>query len=307
MGAAAFEPWVDGFLGHLRNERRLSVHTVSSYRRDLEAMQKFCCREGLDGWPAVDTLAVRRFAAAQHRAGLAARSIQRRLSALRTFFAYQQREGRIRNNPATGVGAPRPRRRLPATLDVDTMAALLAFGDDDDALAVRDRAIMELLYSCGLRLAELVALDLKALDLADRTLRVTGKGDKTRVVPVGATAIARLQAWLKMRAQLAAAPCEAVFVGRRGRRLGARAVQSRIRYWARRQGIDASVYPHLFRHSFASHMLESSGDLRGVQELLGHANISTTQVYTHLDFQHLADTYDRTHPRARRKGPDAKE
>lgn len=296
--------WLDTFIGHLRDERRLSPHTLTNYGRDLRALQAFCSREGLRGWGHVDTLAIRRFAAAQHRQGLAPRSIQRRLSAARTFFAYLQRENHIRNNPATGVSAPRPRRRLPATLDVDTMAALLSFGDDADPLAVRDRALMELLYSCGLRLAELVGLDLGDVDLDDRTVRVTGKGDKTRIVPVGATALDRLRAWLRLRVQYAAEDCLAVFVSRRGRRLSHRAVQSRIAHWARRQGIDASVYPHLFRHSFATHLLESSGDLRGVQELLGHANIATTQVYTHLDFQHLAETYDKTHPRARRKPDD---
>lgn len=293
--------WLEEFICHLRDERRLSPHTLSNYRRDLLALQAYCTREDLSAWPQVDALSIRRFAAAQHRAGLAPRSIQRRLSAVRTFFTYLQREQRVVNNPATGVSAPRPSRRLPATLDVDSMAALLSFGDAEDPLAVRDRAIMELLYSCGLRLAELVGLDLGEVDLDDRTVRVTGKGDKTRIVPVGAMALERLDAWLQIRVQHAAEDCLALFVSRRGGRLSHRAVQSRIQYWARRQGLDASVYPHLFRHSFATHMLESSGDLRGVQELLGHANISTTQVYTHLDFQHLADTYDKTHPRARRK------
>lgn len=296
--------WLEQFVSHMRNERRLSPHTCSNYRRDLESLAQHCSDQQIEDWTAVDTLTVRQFAARQHRKGLSGRSVQRRLSAIRTFFGYLQREAHLRNNPATGVSAPKSPRRLPSTLDADQMAALLEFGDDDDPLAVRDRAIMELLYSSGLRLAELVGLDLEQLDIDDRTARVTGKGNRGRVVPIGRTALTRLGLWLSHRTRFADQDCNAVFVSRRGQRLSARAVQSRVSYWARRQGIDASVFPHLFRHSFATHLLESSTDLRGVQELLGHANISTTQIYTHLDFQHLAETYDRTHPRARRPRED---
>ncbi len=292
--------WLEQFLGHLGNERRLSPHTIKNYRRDLEALTAFCRADDVGQWKQVDALHIRRFAAKAHRSGLSPRSIQRRLSAIRTFFHYLQREGQIRNNPAADVSAPRARKRLPATLDADTMGALLQF-DSDDPLAIRDRAIMELLYSCGLRLAELVSLDLGAVDLEDRTARVTGKGDKTRVLPVGRTALAALRDWLVLRVQFADDDETAVFVSRRGQRLSPRSVQARVKHWATRHGVDASVYPHLFRHSFATHLLESSSDLRGVQELLGHANISTTQVYTHLDFQHLANTYDKAHPRARRR------
>jgi integrase/recombinase XerC len=243
---------------------------------------------------------VRTFAAQSHAGGLAPRSVQRRLSALRTFFAFLQREGLARRNPAVDVRAPKAARRLPQTLDADQMARLLE-APADDALAQRDLAIMELLYSSGLRLAELVGLDLTSIDLADRTVRVLGKGSKTRIVPVGGKAVVALKAWIKARAGLAAPEVTAHFVGRNGRRLGARAIQLRIAAAARRQGIPIGVHPHLFRHSFATHLLESSADLRGVQELLGHADISTTQVYTHLDFQHLAKVYDGAHPRARRK------
>ncbi|MDH3588266.1 MAG: tyrosine recombinase XerC [Gammaproteobacteria bacterium] len=292
--------WLEQFLSHLRNERRLSSHTVSSYQRDIGALEVFCGREDVATWSELDAFHVRRFAAAEHRNGLSPRSIQRRMSAIRTFFNYLLREGEIKNNPATDISAPKAKKRLPATIDADSMAALLDFGGDEP-LGVRDRAIMELLYSCGLRLAELVGLDLNAVDLDDQTVRVTGKGDKDRVLPVGRKARDALRAWLLVRVQFADEDETAIFVSRRGQRMSKRSVQSRVAYWARRQGVDVTVYPHLFRHSFATHLLESSGDLRGVQELLGHANISTTQVYTHLDFQHLADTYDKAHPRARKK------
>ncbi|MBS0394659.1 MAG: tyrosine recombinase XerC [Proteobacteria bacterium] len=297
---------VDAFLASLRHERRLSVHTGAAYRRDLEAFLGWCRRTGIAGWSALGERELRAYAAAEHRAGLAPRSIQRRLSALRTFFRYLIREGVLRQSPAVEVRAPKSARRLPQALDVDRMARLLdapAAPSADAGLDLRDRAILELFYSSGLRLAELVGLDLRDLDLKDRTVRVLGKGGKTRVVPVGSRAVAALGAWLGERPRHAGGAETAVFVGRRGRRLGVRAVQLRVEAWARRHGLDVHVHPHLFRHSFATHLLESSQDLRGVQELLGHANISTTQVYTHLDFQHLARIYDQAHPRARRRSP----
>jgi integrase/recombinase XerC len=219
---------------------------------------------------------------------------------VRGFFNFLLREGVVRSNPALDVRAPKAAKRLPGTLDVDQISQLLDI-PPDDVLAVRDKAIMELFYSSGLRLDELVTLDLGQLDLPDRTVRVLGKGRKQRIVPVGRKAEEALRAWLKERAALATAGETAVFVGRNGSRLKHRAVQLRIRYWARRKGLPTQVHPHLFRHSFATHLLESSKDLRGVQELLGHADISTTQVYTHLDFAHLARTYDASHPRAKRK------
>ncbi|MBT8132082.1 MAG: tyrosine recombinase XerC [Gammaproteobacteria bacterium] len=294
------DAWPDRFLTHLRNERRLSEHTISNYRRDLVALELYCQRNELGDWVTLNSHDIRAYAAAEHRNGLSPRSIQRRMSAIRSFFDYLLRESVIKNNPATGVSAPKGKKRLPATMDADAMAALLNF-DASDPVAVRDRAIMEMLYSCGLRLAELVGLDLGDIDRDDRTVRVTGKGNKTRILPVGREALHALKSWLKIRVQMAADDEPAIFVSKRGSRMSHRSVQSRVAYWAKRQGVDVRVYPHLFRHSFATHILESSGDLRGVQELLGHANISTTQVYTHLDFQHLADTYDRAHPRATRK------
>jgi integrase/recombinase XerC len=289
------------FLDHLRLERRLSGHTVAAYRRDLACLHAFCDREGVAGVAGLQGHHLRRFAALSHAGGLNPRSIQRRLSGIRSFMNWLIREGELAHNPATGISAPRAPRRLPGTLDVDQMASLLAI-PGDGPLVLRDRAMLELLYSSGLRLAELVGLDLGALDLADATVRVTGKGNKTRIVPVGRQARSAVGDWLKARAQVAAMDEQALFVGHRGRRISPRAVQQRVAHWARRSGVAQRVYPHLFRHSFATHLLESSRDLRGVQEMLGHADISTTQVYTHLDFQHLAQVYDQAHPRARRRG-----
>jgi integrase/recombinase XerC len=301
--------WVARFRRYLTSERRLSAHTDCSYARDLAALVKFCDRAGLADWHALDSQHIRLFAARSHAAGLAPRSIQRRLSAVRSFYEFLLREApgtrlrraeRVTRNPAHDVRAPKAARRLPQTLDADQMARLLEIPAGDE-LTARDRAVMELFYSSGLRLAELVGLDLTSVDLKDRTVQVLGKGKKSRIVPVGRAAVQALKGWLKERVALARADEAALFVGKNGRRLGARAVQLRVALWARRQGLSMHVHPHLFRHSFASHLLESSGELRAVQELLGHADISTTQIYTHLDFQHLARIYDATHPRARRK------
>jgi integrase/recombinase XerC len=297
--AAAVEQ-IARFRQYLAKERRLSAHTDSNYTRDLTALTRFCCQEGIADWPALEHAHVRLFAARSHAGGLAPRSVQRRLSAVRSFLNFLIREGVLTRNCAVDVRAPKGHRHLPVTLDADTMGRLLEI-PAEDLLAVRDRAIMELLYSSGLRLAELVGLNLPDLNAADRTVRVLGKGSKTRVVPVGGKALAALSDWLEARQDLIRDGNAAVFVGTTGRRLGARAIQKRVEYWAVRQGLPMHVHPHLFRHSFASHLLESSGELRAVQELLGHADIATTQVYTHLDFQHLARIYDASHPRARRK------
>jgi integrase/recombinase XerC len=313
MSPAALE-WLARFRRYLAAERRLSPHTDVSYARDLAALAKFCDRMGIGDWGSLDAQHVRTFAAHAHAGGLSPRSIQRRLSAVRSFYQFLLRERSVEiasgkrapraardgGNPAQDVRAPKSPRRLPQTLDADQMARLLEL-PAGGGLTARDRALMELLYSSGLRLAELVGLDVGDLDLKDRTVRVLGKGRKSRIVPVGRMALAALRAWLKERTALAAADELALFVGRNGRRLGPRAIQARVDYWAKRQGLGVHVHPHLFRHSFASHLLESGGELRGVQELLGHADISTTQIYTHLDFQHLARIYDAAHPRARRK------
>jgi len=278
----------------------MSGHTIAAYRHDLLALAEFGKKRSVTAWGALDHSQLRTFAAALHGAGLSPRSIQRRLSAARTFYEYLMREGHCARNPALDVRAPKTKKRLPATLDADQMGRLLAFRVDD-SLSARDKAIMELFYSSGLRLTELVSLSVIAVDLADRTVRVLGKGNKTRIVPVGRQAIDALKKWLKQREGLVKPDVEALFVGRSGRPLSVRAVQLRVDTWGRRQGIGVHIHPHMFRHSFATHLLESSGDLRGVQELLGHADIGTTQIYTHLDFQHLATVYEAAHPRARRR------
>ncbi|NCF24934.1 MAG: tyrosine recombinase XerC [Gammaproteobacteria bacterium] len=291
---------MDAFVRHLEFERRLSKETCKHYRRDIDTLQSWCDETGIGRWSDLDGEHLRSYSAACFRRGLSARSIQRRLSAARTFFRYLLREKHVRCNPVQSVSAPRGAKRLPENLDADRMARLLEI-PGDGPLVDRDRAILELLYSSGLRLAELTDLNLGDVDMQDATVRVTGKGNKDRIVPVGSRAMQALARWQETRGALAAPDERALFVSNRGTRLSRRSVQARVDHWARRQGIDVKVYPHLFRHSFATHLLESSHDLRGVQELLGHANISTTQIYTHLDFQHLAQIYDKTHPRARAK------
>ncbi|HNP37214.1 MAG TPA: tyrosine recombinase XerC [Woeseiaceae bacterium] len=290
--------WIDRFIRHLETERRLSALTCKHYRRDLVALASWCDSNGVNDWRALDSEHIRSWAASCFRRGLAGRSIQRQLSAARTFFRYLLRERHVQQNPVTAVSAPKGKKRLPGSLDADSMARLLSI-PGTGPLVDRDRAMLELLYSSGLRLAELTDLNLGAIDFNDATVHVTGKGNKDRIVPVGRHARGAVKAWLKTRGELAGVNEPALFVSSRGGRLSKRSVQARVTHWAKRQGIDTRVYPHLFRHSFATHLLESSHDLRGVQELLGHANISTTQVYTHLDFQHLAQIYDQTHPRAK--------
>ncbi len=290
---------INQFLEHLRSERRMSGHTISNYRRDLLRLSGFCDAEGSGRWSDLKPQHARAYAARLHRDGLGGKSIQRMLSAGRSLYRYLLREGICHQNPIVGIAAPKSGKRLPKTLSVEQTARLVEI-DGSKPIAVRDRAIMELLYSSGLRLAELVALDVLDVDLKDEVVRVTGKGSKTRVVPVGRHARDAIRAWLAERAPTQGG--QALFVGHAGRRLGVRAVQQRLRHWARERQIRVAVHPHKLRHSVARHLLESSGDLRAVQELLGHANISTTQIYTHLDFQHLARVYDGAHPRARKKG-----
>ena len=287
------------FLHHLNVERRLSPHTLSNYRRDLEQARDFATGQAITSWRELTTHHLRAMVAAQHRAGIGGRSLQRLLSAMRSFYQYLLREGVVGANPAIGLRAPKAPRRLPKTLDVDQTARLLDW-DSNDPLAIRDRAIMELLYSSGLRLSELLNLELGDLDLKDGTVRVTGKGRKTRVVPVGRHARSALQQWLGIRATFTT-QASVLFLSRRGERLAPRTVQQRLQQWGSKRGLPMRLHPHMLRHSCASHVLESSSDLRAVQELLGHADIATTQIYTHLDFQHLAKVYDNAHPRARKK------
>ncbi len=294
------EEWLARFLVHLRDERRLSPHTVEAYGRDLAALWTHLESHSPDGWRGARRSDLRAFVAARHRSGVGGRALERTLSAARTFYAFLAREGLARSDPLTGLRAPRGPRALPRLLDADRLAGLLEAGGDD-ALAVRDRAMLELTYSSGLRLAELVGLDVGDVGLVDALVHVTGKGAKARTVPVGRKACAALRRWLAVRGELARPDERAVFVSVRGGRLSSRAVQARFDKRAAECGLGVKLHPHMLRHAFASHLLESSGDLRAVQELLGHADISTTQVYTHLDFQHLAGVYDRAHPRARRR------
>ncbi len=294
---------IRAFLDHLRVQRNVSPHTLSAYERDLAELNAWCIGQGIAGAGRVTLTHARAFGSTLTRRGLAPRSVQRVLSAVRAFYRYLLRENLVASNPFTGLRAPKNARRLPKTLAVDSVMQLVTISGDG-LLAHRDRAIVELLYSSGLRLAELVALEMDDLDLRDASVRVTGKGRKQRLVPVGRHAREAITAWLARRATLTAqhdGDCQALFISSRGKRLGARAVQRRLAICGVQQGCARRVHPHLLRHSFASHMLESSGDLRAVQELLGHANLSTTQIYTHLDYQHLAKVYDAAHPRARRR------
>jgi len=291
--------YAEDFLRHLRTERRLSEHTVAAYRRDLTCLRNFCDKQDIAAWADLRVHNLRRFAALEFASGLSPRSVQRRLSGARMFMQYLIRENRIKSNPVVEVTAPKAAKRLPDTLDAEQMTLLLNV-KGDEPVDHRDRAIMELLYSSGLRLAELISLNLGEIDAAEGIVRVTGKGSKERIVPVGRHALAAVDTWQRVRANLANGDEKALFVGTRGARISPRSVQSMIKRRATEAGLPQRVHPHLFRHSFATHLLESSGDLRGVQEMLGHADISTTQVYTHLDFQHLAQIYDKAHPRAHR-------
>jgi integrase/recombinase XerC len=294
------EDLLETFLHHLAHERRLSGLTVSNYRRDLTHIRDWLARGGVTSWDRVDEQAVRQYVAWRHRSGASGKTIQRELSALRSLFRYLLREGLAGHNAAQGVRAPKVARKLPATLDADHLSALLN-RPADEPLALRDTAMIELFYSSGLRLAELVSVNLGDIDMHDATLEVTGKGAKTRRVPVGGKALEAIRRWLQVRGSYAGPEERALFVSSRGTRVHPRTVQQRLQRWASQQGANRKVHPHLLRHSFASHLLESSGDLRAVQELLGHSDISTTQIYTHLDFQHLAQVYDKAHPRAKRK------
>ena len=291
------ETLLSGYLDYLAHERRSSAHTVRNYRRDIAALLE---RAGVTPLSKLQIHDIRRFISQLHGAGLGPRSLARMLSAWRGFYRYLARDHGYAGNPALGIRAPKAAKRLPHALSPDEAHRLLTM-TPEGALAVRDKAMFELFYSSGLRLSELTGLAPTDVNFADGTVRVTGKGSKTRIVPVGTHAIDALKQWLKTRAKIAGCQAEALFLNRRGRRLSPRSVQQRLKSWALRQGVATNVHPHVLRHSFASHVLQSSGDLRAVQEMLGHASISTTQVYTHLDFQHLAKVYDAAHPRARKK------
>ena len=292
---------IERFLDHLAHERRLSAHTLISYRRDLEQIQGWLKQQrDSTSIEQLDEAEVRHYVAWRHRQGVSGRTLQRELSSLRAFYRWLLREGRAKSNPAVGVRAPKSPRKLPGTLDADQLCGLLERAEDD-RLVVRDTAMIELFYSSGLRLAELVSVNQGDIDMAEGELSVLGKGAKTRRVPVGQKAREAIQQWLRIRPELASQDEPALFVSQRGTRIHPRTVQERLARWALERGASQRLHPHLLRHSFATHLLESSGDLRAVQELLGHADIGTTQIYTHLDFQHLAQVYDQAHPRAKKK------
>lgn len=294
--------YLDHFIQMLRSEKYYSPHTCSNYRRDLDLFQGYLAARNIDSWEAVNYNLVSGYAAQRHRQGRKSRTIQRELSSIRSFYQFLIRGGWVAQNPALEVRAPKTDKPLPKTCDAETIDRLLQLSDDSDGLQVRDVAIFELVYSAGLRLAELVNIDLDDIDLSQQHLIVTGKGNKTRHLPIGSKAVAAVRRWLKMRRDYCRDTNQtALFLSKQGKRISRRNVQDRLKALIRRQALDQHLSPHVLRHSFATHMLESSSDLRAVQELLGHVNIATTQVYTHLDFQHLVRVYDAAHPRARRK------
>jgi integrase/recombinase XerC len=288
-----------GFFAFLRHERHYSPLTAENYARDLRRLIELAGATPLDE---LKSHHIRRFVAQLHGQGLGGKSLARMLSAWRSFYNYLMRDHKYKGNPCIGLRAPKSARNLPHALSPDEAVRMVELQTDDDPLSLRDKAMFELFYSSGLRLAELISLEVAAMqdDMKEGEVRVTGKGSKTRVVPLGSHAITAMQAWLGVRPALAKND-EALFINRNGKRISARSVQLRMKEWGIKQGITSGVHPHLLRHSFATHVLQSSGDLRAVQEMLGHASISTTQVYTHLDFQYLAKIYDSAHPRAKKK------
>jgi integrase/recombinase XerC len=288
---------LERYLESLRTGRRLATHTLSAYGRDALLLQGLAGDRELGSLTSHD---IRRFVATLHGKGQSPRSLARILSSWRGFFAWLARHREVASNPCTGIRPPKAAKRLPEVLSPDDAVRLVSF-EEDSEMGARDRALFELAYSCGLRVSELTGLDCEMLDAKTGEVRVTGKGSKTRIVPVGTHALAAIAAWLPLRTRLATPNEKALFVGRSGRRVAPREVQRRIKRWAALAGLDVDVHPHMLRHSFASHVLQSSGDLRAVQEMLGHASIASTQVYTHLDFQHLAKVYDAAHPRAKRR------
>ncbi|MEG3133189.1 tyrosine recombinase XerC [Rouxiella sp. T17] len=292
------QPAVDAFLRYLRVERQLSPLTQSSYHHQLQALIGMATELTLTDWRDLDAAKVRMLASRSKRAGLGASSLALRMSALRSFLDWQVYQGVLKANPAKGISTPRAPRHLPKNIDVDEVGQLLDI-DLNDPLAVRDRAMLEVMYGAGLRLSELVGINIGHVDLPSGEVWVMGKGSKERKLPIGRTAVTWLENWLALR-DLFGPEDDAMFLSNQGRRISTRNVQKRFAEWGIKQGVNSHIHPHKLRHSFATHVLESSGDLRAVQELLGHANLSTTQIYTHLDFQHLASVYDAAHPRAKR-------
>lgn len=298
--AAALRQPIAEYLDYLRYERRYSAHTCDASARDLMAFADYCGQAHCTELGRIDTHTIRGYVASRHRAGLSPSSLQRHLSTLRGFFKYQLRLGRVQANPAQTVRAPKAQRHLPPVISADALSAALEHRPQD-AMELRDQTMVELFYSGGLRLSELWALNAADVDAGQTEIILVGKGRKERTVMIGRPARAMLDLWLRERAVLAAPNEAALFVSSRGRRLSRGMIGVRLRDWAVRAGLGVHLHPHRLRHSFATHMLESSGDLRAVQEMLGHAHLSTTQIYTHLDWKRLAAVYDDAHPRARRK------
>lgn len=298
MTASPLQSLVDGFLRYLKVERQLSPLTLLNYGRQLSAIIALAGEMKMSAWQQCDAAAVRSITVRSRKAGLGPSSLALRLSALRSFFDWCVSQGELKANPAKGITTPKAGRHLPKNIDVDDVSRLLDI-DINDPLAVRDRAMLEVMYGAGLRLSELVNMDCRHIDLTTGEVWVIGKGSKERRVPVGKSAVSWVEHWLDLR-ELFGPDDDALFLSKQGKRISTRNVQKRFSEWGIKQGLNSHVHPHKLRHSFATHMLESSGDLRGVQELLGHANLSTTQIYTHLDFQHLATVYDAAHPRAKR-------
>ncbi|HDR1053492.1 tyrosine recombinase XerC [Pasteurella multocida] len=293
------EEQLDKYWNYLRIERQVSPHTLTNYQRQLNRIVQILTENGITSWQAVTPSVVRFILAQSHKEGLKEKSLALRLSALRRFFTYLVQQQAIKVNPATGVPAPKQNRHLPKNIDAEQVQQLLN-NDSKEPIDIRDRAILELLYSSGLRLSELQSLNLNSINTRVREVCVIGKGNKERIVPFGRYASHAIQQWLKVRL-LFNPKDDALFVSQLGNRLTHRAIQQRLEVWGIKQGLSSHLNPHKLRHSFATHMLEASSDLRVVQELLGHSNLSTTQIYTHLNFQHLAEVYDSAHPRAKRK------
>ncbi len=294
------------YVTQLTIEKRASQHTLKNYQRDIAQLEQYCIKKEVGLWADLTQNDIRSHMANRHRNGLGSKSIQRELSAIRGFFNYLLKNNLVENNPAQHIKAPKQARKLPRTLDVDQINGLLD-AKPNSSSEIRDLAMFELFYSSGIRLSELSALDLNDIDLGDKTLLIrSGKGNKSRILPMGGKAINAIKLWLGHRIVNPESTESALFTSNRGTRLGQRSIELRLSSWCTKKGLIESIHPHMLRHSFASHLLESSQDLRAVQELLGHRNINTTQIYTHLDFQHLADIYDKSHPRAKKNRSNPK-
>lgn len=287
------------FLAYLRTEKRYSDHTYSAYQRDISELDIWLTTQTIDNIANTHRADIQAFIAQLHRQGNSPKTLKRKLSSLRSFFNYLLMNSHIKTNPALDIATPKPAQQLPKTADIELIDRLLNI-PTDTFIGARDKAILELFYSSGLRLSELTSSDIEAINFSDNTIRITGKGSKTRIIPVGHNAVEAIKHWLKYRKKLTNTG-QSLFVSQRGTRLTPRAIQKRVDVWVQKLGIEQSMHPHKLRHSFASHVLQSSGDLRAVQDMLGHADIGTTQIYTHLDYQHLAKAYDAAHPRAKRK------